>query len=121
MRAGRPRSSGGFVLTDAMLALWILVVLLSLLAVGLAGHARAARRLADQRAAVRLAEHVLVQLQSGGAAPTPQADEQIQITPIKDKPASGHPWVQVRAVVRGSEAILAGVVPAKAISPEAHP
>jgi hypothetical protein len=100
----------GFFVSDAVVGLGILAAV----ALGVAAASRsagvAATRLADQRSAVRLAENVLVVLQSGEAIDDAW-QERITLRPLPDAPPVGQRvWIEVQAKVGHATASLAGLV-----------
>ena len=103
----------GFLVTDALTALILITSLAAALAMATAQQNRAARRLADEREAIRLAERALDDLQAGAAPATrPSADAQISIRSLDDAAApKDYQWVIVSASVRGRGAEMAGLVP----------
>jgi type II secretory pathway pseudopilin PulG len=103
-------------MVDVITGLLILVVLTALFATALARQTRGAQRLAESRAAMRLAERTLTALQSGQPPPAPPAapaDEgsAIEIAPLG--PADGAPgraWVRVTVTRNGrTSATLIGL------------
>jgi hypothetical protein len=74
------------------------------------GRERAAeQRLADDRAAARLAERVLLDLQHH--QPPPQARSDARITMRKTADPAGGNWTAVDVELRGRRATLIGMVP----------
>ena len=113
------RSGGGYVLIDAIMALAIVLILLGVLTVAVARQRRGSERLADSRAAIRLAEETITALQTGAAAPTPPEGIKVQVraTPAPDKleAPSGSTWVDVEVMYQnGRSSSLSGLVRADA-------
>jgi hypothetical protein len=113
----------GLMVADVAAGFSILIVLAVAFAVALAGRDRAARKLANTRAATRLAERAMVELQSTKPLPAPADGERVEVQPVDGAPpATGKSWVQVRATVQGQMASLYGAVPAAASAhAEVHP
>src|SRR2546423_1357088 len=107
----RSRRRGLFAM-DAMVGLALVVMLSMLLAVAATRRDRAQRKLADSRAAVRMAEQVLISLQSGQAGPTASPTDAISILPVQSGVLNGElRWVEVRVTHNGQTASLIGAVP----------
>jgi hypothetical protein len=97
---------------DVAAGFTILIVLGLAFSVALAGRDRASRKLANTRAAWRLAERAMVELQGSRPSPTPADGERVEVAPVDGTPpATGKAWVQLRAVVQGQSASLYGAVP----------
>lgn len=106
------RSRCGYFATDAMIALFIVVVLSAALAMAAATRQRSATRLAHIREATRLAEQALLDLQSGN---TPRLSDgaSLRIQRVESaEPSGGRRWVRVQVTVEGRGAELLGLVPA---------
>lgn len=73
---------------------------------------RVANTLTNDRAAVRLAEHVLLSMREKGLDQNGMA-EGIRVERLSDPAPAGHAWVQVHAQVGGRSASLVGLVPDK--------
>ncbi len=98
-----------------MVGLFIVSMVAILLASAVTRQNSAQRRLADSRAATRLAEHALLNLQLAQPLPQPAAAEQIEIHPTAGGQApAGYTWAVAHAAVRGQQATVFGVVPAGA-------
>jgi len=107
----------GFLLADAVVGLALLGIIAGMLAVALNRQQLALRRLADSRAACRLAENTLANLRSGRAAPHPAADtDTVRWRRIDlPRPPAGMVWVQVDATVNGRQNSLIGLVPSSSV------
>jgi hypothetical protein len=103
---------------DALTGLFLVVALAVALTAALSSQRRASTRLADERKAVRVAEHELLNLQTGAARGTSSSgDVTIDVKPLNDAPAPpGTKWVTVKVTVCGRSAELSGLVP-KEVSP----
>ncbi len=108
--------SGGFLLMDAVIGIVILGILAGVMVDTMRRSNQAQKRLADTRAAARLAESRLVELQSGAPLLAAVPDDQTtSVTALPDpSPAGAMRWVRVRATVGGREAELVGLVPQSA-------
>ena len=108
----------GYIAADAIMALAIVLILATVLTVSVSRQRRGSERLADSRAAVRLAEETLAALQAGGTVPATPEGMDVQITPLRtpsELPApSGCTWVEVVVTWNGRSSSLAGVVRADA-------
>jgi hypothetical protein len=108
----RPRR--GFLFADAMVGLAIVAMLATLLAVAVNRQQRARERLADSRAAERLAEYVLLSLQHGQPIPPAPADTTIDIHPATGGIApAGFAWKIVQTHVHSQAAELIGLTPTR--------
>jgi hypothetical protein len=76
----------------------------------MAYHHKALLKLADSRAATRLAERTLIALQT--AAPAP-AEGAVTLAPLAIPAPPGYAWVDVAATVGAAQAHLTGLVPSK--------
>jgi hypothetical protein len=108
----------GFFTAEAIIGLALLAMIMILLAVALGREQKVMNRLADSRAALRLAEETLTALQSKTAAP--QAGVRVMKL---DAPcdAPGCSWAKVQATVNGRSATLIGVVPSASLPPGGAP
>lgn len=108
----------GYIATDAIMALAIVAILLTLLTVAVSRQRRGSDRLADSRAAVRLAEATLLAMQTDAALPaTPHgfavtvrqltAQHELQLS-------SGCTWVEVVVTFDGRSSSLVGIARADA-------
>lgn len=112
-RAARMHGRRGFLVADIGIGLAITALVAVLLATAVGRHNRAASRLADSRAAVRMAEAVLIGLQTRKPAPAvEEAAVDVQRSPASDGPA-GWEWATVTVEHRGRSAVLTGLVPAE--------
>lgn len=102
------RKRRGFFLEDAAVGLALVALLAGLLALALNRQNHAARKLADTRAALRLAEQTLLDLQTGQARPP---DPRVQIRPLEPPPLPGQTWVEVAAESQGQRITLLGAIP----------
>jgi hypothetical protein len=113
MKSSRRQRRTGFIMTDLVIGLG-LVTIVGLLLAGAVGRSGATeQRLADQRAAVRVAEHAMLNLQRHQPLPQLGGDVRIATRAVDgaDAPA-GFSWTAVDATVRGRRATLVGLVPA---------
>lgn len=92
----------------------LLIATLALLASVQVRTQRAASRLADDRAAVHLAESTLITLQHGAVT----LPEGVSVKRIDRDATSGRQWVRVTASVRGRSVDLTGLVPASVVVKE---
>ena len=120
MRRGRRHYlRSGYILTDAIVALAIVLILLTLLTVAVSRQRRGSERLADSHAAIRLAEDTITAMQTGAALPV--APDGMQVT-VQAMPAqhelqvpSGCTWVEVLVTYgNGRSSSLSGLVRADA-------
>ncbi|MEA2711864.1 MAG: hypothetical protein QOF78_4465 [Phycisphaerales bacterium] len=109
----------GYLMADALIALAIVLILAGVLATAVARQRRGSERLAESRAAVRLAEETLTAMQSGGQPPKMPEGMNVKIRPL-DPPAalevpSGCAWVEVQVTLgAGRSSSLSGLVRADA-------
>lgn len=105
-----------FMVMDAIVGLAILALLGVIVAGELTWHARAAKRLANVRAAAQLAESALFDLQQGHQPSTAQGTDQIKVEQLSGgDPMSHRSWVRVTATLDGQSAALVGLVNADAL------
>src|SRR5688500_9414702 len=107
----RHRRHGWFA-TEAVLGLAVVMILTAALALSVTRSQRAAQRLADSRAAARLAEATITALQSGNPAPATPAGATVQVRrldPAADLPP-GTTWANVNVSFNGRIVELTGVV-----------
>ena len=114
----RPLRSA-YIAADAIVALGIVLMLLAMLSVAVSRQRRGGERLADSRAAVRLAEETLTALQTGATPPAAPQGMAIQVraTPAQTPPLeapSGATWVDVLVSYNGRSSTLSGIVRADA-------
>ena len=122
-RTARTQPRGGFFLTDLIIGIGLLVVLAIVLTAGSSQYRRGSERLADSRQATRLAEQVMLALQSNEKAPTAGNGETIEIVRLpetRDLPP-GCAWARVGVHRNGRSAELIGLVHADAIPAGARP
>ncbi len=96
------------------MALAIVLFLLSLLSIAVARQRRGSERLADSRAAIRLAEETITAMQTGGSPP-PARGMKVQVRSIPTPPhftaPSGSMWVDVQVTYgNGRSSNLSGMV-----------
>jgi len=113
--AGRRR---GFVWADAVVGLAVIsTVTVALLAT--AGRQNwESNKLADSRAADRLAESALMELQAGRALPPTEDDARVEVRHVGGGAPQGWVWAQVTATVGGRSRSVFGLAPA---APAARP
>jgi len=111
------RARRGFVLMDAMIALFVVGATISMLAATVSIHHRAATRLAQKRQAMRVAELVLSELQAGAESNAAAAN----ITPLDDAAPRGYRWVRVQVAYSRGEVTLVGLHATAHLRQEARP
>jgi type II secretory pathway pseudopilin PulG len=117
-----PKRSHGFLLVDVITALVLLAALGTAMVVAQSARSHAARKLADTRTAIRLAERSLSELQSGRSIPTDMPDAHVEVRRLTGDPGiPGQKWVQVRITLNGQSAVLSGLVPTQAAPTEVRP
>ena len=108
----------GYIATDAIMAVAIVVILSTVLAVAVSRQRRGSERLADSREAIRLAEATLTAMQSGAPVPAAPAGMTVQVRPVDAQPElaapSGSAWVEVVVTHDGRSRGLTGIVRADA-------
>ncbi len=107
----------GILLLDAIMGLSVVALVAVVLAAAVGQTKRASDKLAQQRAAMRIAEQVLTQLQTG-QEPTVANDGVrwgAQILEVQQAVAE-HQWVRVSIEWQGQAASLVGLVPGKAVT-----
>ena len=113
-------SSSGYVLADAVMALGIVLILLAVLTAAVSRQRRGSERLAESRAAIRLAEETITALQTGAAPPAAPEGMSVRVRPLEVKPGglqtpSGCTWVDVQVTyTNGRASNLSGLVRADA-------
>ena len=114
----RTKHLRGFFSAEAIVALALLAFIMILLAVALGRQQKVLNRVADSRAALRIAEATLTAMQTHRIAPTAAPASAVRIIKL-DTPCecSGYAWAKVQATVNGRSASLVGVVPASSIPP----
>jgi type II secretory pathway pseudopilin PulG len=106
----------GYMLLDAVMGLAMVGILTTALVVAINRQHRAEQKLADSRAAVRLAERALAEMQASGKAPARDERTRIEVR-LVDGGVDGRDqvWVEVIAASGDSTATLLGLVPRSAI------
>ena len=109
----------GYVATDAIMALAIVLVLIGILTTAVARQRRGGERLAESRAAVRLAEATLTAMQT--ASPPPAVPEGFVVrvrsaeAPNGLRIPTGCAWVDVEVSFSGRSTRLAGLARTEAV------
>jgi Tfp pilus assembly protein PilX len=102
------RRRRGFLMLDVVTGLLLLLVTLALLT-NVAAHSRvAARRLADDRAAIRLAEATL--LARNGRSPT-TTDDRVDLMTLDAAAPVDRQWASATATINGRHVEIIGLVP----------
>ena len=100
------------------MALAIVLILLGVLTAAMTRQHRGADRLAQSRAAVRLAEDTLTAMQSGTERPAAPDGMTITVRPTEVQPAlaapAGNAWIDVTVSYNGRSTALSGIVRADA-------
>jgi type II secretory pathway pseudopilin PulG len=101
------------------MALAIVLILLMVLTVAVSRQRRGSERLADSRAAIRLAEETITAMQTGAAMPAAPEGMSVQIRPTAAKHdmqlPGGATWVDVQVTYgNGRSSSLSGLVRADA-------
>jgi hypothetical protein len=102
----------GFFVTDAVIGLILLAVVGIAVATVCRWQSRAAKRLADQRAATRAAEYALIELHQGHPVPAQLGEPAVvRVEPASDGGAAvdGYQWVRVTARCDGQSIALVGL------------
>jgi type II secretory pathway pseudopilin PulG len=105
----RRRRRAGWIMLDMITGLIILLVLIATFSAALLRQQRGQQKLADTRAAMRLAEETASLLQLGQAPPAPPEGESIEVVPLSSPdqtPPAGHAWVRIRVTNNGRTATL---------------
>ena len=103
----------GFWVADVVIAIGVVTVLTLALTTLVNRQNAAQRKLASSRAAVRLTEHALLNLQTGQPPPVPEKGDSLDVKFGQAlDPQSTMRWVQVTAKVRGQTQTLVGPAPA---------
>lgn len=100
-------SRRGFFVIDVAIALFLIAALLAALGLMLAAQSRAAARLQESRAALRIAEQAMLDLQSRRQPSAPD-DAQLEVRDLER--SGGLRWVQVSVTFKASQAQLVGAV-----------
>ena len=99
-----------FLIMDVVMALCILGILMSLMAIGLSSHQRTALQLAHTRAACNAVELALTSLQRGQPPATTEPVDHLQIDRVDTNSAvPDYSWVRVTATVSGRTVSLTGL------------
>jgi hypothetical protein len=107
-------------MTDAVMALAIVLILLMVLTVSVSRQRRGGERLADSRAAIRLAEATITALQTGAAPPAAPEGMAVTVRPAPLQPGTqvseGMVWVDVNVTYgTARSSSLSGLVRAEAV------
>ncbi len=108
----------GFMLMDALGGIILVASLATILAVAINRQSRAEQKLADIRAAARMAEEVATDLQTQPAPAVEKAarvDVSVTIHALDTAAISGHAWAEITVTRRDSSARLLALVPAKSL------
>jgi hypothetical protein len=103
----------GWVFIDAVWGMILLSLLAGILATAANRQQVGLARLSDTRAAVRLAEQTLFDLQQRRPLSNLNSDESISVVKLNQLGT----WVDAKAIVRGRSADLIGYIPPAAESP----
>jgi type II secretory pathway pseudopilin PulG len=121
-RRRRQQLRNGYIATDAIIALAIVLMLLAVLSIAASRQRRGSERLADSRAAIRVAEETISALQTGATPPAAPKGMTVQVRatspaqpaqPALEAP-SGSTWVEVLVSYNGRSSTLSGLVRADA-------
>ena len=118
-RRRRRQDRYGYIATDAIIALAVVLMLLAVLTIAASRQRRGSDRLADSRAAIRLAEETITALQTGATPPTAPGGMAVQVRatppaqPALEAPP-GSTWVDVLVSYNGRSSTLSGLVRADA-------
>lgn len=122
-RQRRPRH--GIFMADISIAVAVVAVMAVALVMTMAKQRQAARQSADLRAAARLAETALSDLQSGQNAPPAGAandgNDKVSVRPLSGGTAQRRGWIEVTATVNGRSVSLRGLVPSEAVGSTTAP
>jgi type II secretory pathway pseudopilin PulG len=115
----RSRTRNGYIAADAVIALGIVLILLTVLSVSVGRQRRGSERLADSRAAIRLAEETITALQTGATPPAAPQGMTVAVRPAQAQgdlqPPAGSTWVDVVVSYNnGRSSSLSGLVRAEA-------
>ena len=114
-----PRAA--FLLTDTLIGITVAGIVATALALSLHNFRKSSADLADLRAATRLAEQVLTNLQAERTPPSPTPDTTIGLQRLATgQSVAGQAWVKVTVTHRGRRVSLVGSVPAATL-PNPHP
>jgi type II secretory pathway pseudopilin PulG len=108
----RMRRPNGWFLADAIVGMTIVVILTSTLAVAISRQSLGSQRLAESRAATRLAEATLIALQTSQPAPAVPEGAKVMVEPGE---ALGNcRWATVSVTINRHTSQLSGLVRADA-------
>jgi hypothetical protein len=103
-----------FLAFDALLAIWILGLLMVMLVVGLTWRRRVELKMAASRAATAQAESALTELQQG----KPATLDHLRVERLPDaSPAPDYVWVRVTSTASGQSQSLTGLAKTSALTP----
>ena len=103
-------SRRGFLVADMLVALAIVALLAAIMAATLGKQAKASIKFSQTRAAMRLAEAAMADMQTGQSPSPPQAGTLgVRRMPAQTQPA-GMAWVEVTVQLEGGRAALLGLV-----------
>jgi hypothetical protein len=106
----------GFMLGDFVMGLGLVAVLSVILASSIGRKQATEDRLSDLRAAQRVAEHALLNLQHGQPLPTLSGDVQIAVrSAVGGEAPAGYTWAAVDVTLRNRRATLVGLLPSAAM------
>ena len=112
MRRSTNDSRAGFIMTDLVIGLGLVTVVGLLLSGAVGRAASTEQRMADQRAAARVAERAMLDLQHRQPVPSLGGDVRIIVRPVAgDTAPTGFKWTAIDATVRGRRATLIGLIP----------
>ena len=117
-RTTKPRA---FMAADVILAIIIVAILTVALASATSRQQHASQRLAESRAAARLAEATMIALQTGLQPPTPQANAKVTVKSLEksDDLPVGSTWATISVTLSGRPYELTGIIRADAPKAEA--
>ncbi len=105
-------------MADAVMALAIVLILLTVLTVAVSRQRRGSERLADSRAAIRLAEDAITAMQTGAPLPAAPEGMTLHVRPTTAQHGmevpSGCAWVDVQVTYNGRSSSLSSLVRADA-------
>jgi len=110
------RRRAAFLFFDLMIALAVLATLTTLMIVGVDRQRRTSQALSDTRAANRLAERVLLDLQQGHKPAAATGGERVAVARLTGgQEISGYSWVSVTVESNGRHATLSGLAKTAAL------
>lgn len=107
----RQHRQGGFLATDAMLGLGLVVAMLAVFAASNGMLRRSEAELAARREAARAAEAALLEMQSRGRFDAGASGFEITVRPIDEAAPAGYAWVAVAATRDRVSVELVGLTP----------